>query len=139
MNPNIQYLSLILLLQLVFAIPAIADSKTDYLLHCSGCHLPDGTGAPAADVPTLHNNLGKLASMQEGRKYLARVPGSSQALLGDADLAAVLNWVLSEFNATTLSDDFVPLTAEEVKSARRDVLMDPLKFRAELWQNYNDS
>lgn len=137
MTQIIRIMSMVLLL--ASSLPAFADSKTDYLLHCSGCHLPDGTGAPSSDVPSLHNDLGKLASMQEGRRYLARVPGSSQAFLSDEGLAAVLNWVLSEFNATTLDDGFIPLTAKEVKAARIDVLMDPLKFREELWQNYNDS
>ena len=35
-----------------------------------------------------------------------------------------------------LADGFEPLTTEEVNAVRRYVLMDPLKFRAELWRNY---
>ncbi len=120
---------------LAFAAPATADTKTDYLLHCSGCHLPDGSGAPD-DVPSLRDGLGWIVSMAKGRDYLVRVPGSSQAMLDDAELAAVINWVLTEFNAATLADDFKPLTAKEVARARSDVLMDPLKFRAELWRHY---
>lgn len=115
--------------------PVQADTRSDYLLHCSGCHLPDGSGAPD-DVPSLHNDLGRIITVAEGRGYLVRVPGSSQALLDDAGLAAVINWILTEFNSATLADDFEPLTTEEVKAARRDVLMDPLKYRAELWQDY---
>ena len=127
-----------LALLLAFVTPAIADTRTDYLLHCSGCHLPDGSGAPD-DVPSLRNNLGWIVRVAEGRDYLVRVPGSSQALLNDAELAAVINWVLTEFNAETLADDFKPLTAREVVRARSDVLMDPLKFRAELWRHYEGS
>ena len=127
-----------LALLLAFVTPAIADTRTDYLLHCSGCHLPDGSGAPD-DVPSLRNNLGWIVRVAEGRDYLVRVPGSSQALLNDAELAAVINWVLIEFNAETLADDFKPLTAREVGRARSDVLMDPLKFRAELWRHYEGS
>ena len=127
-----------LALLLAFVTPAIADTRTDYLLHCSGCHLPDGSGAPD-DVPSLRNNLGWIVRVAEGRDYLVRVPGSSQALLNDAELAAVINWVLTEFNAETLADDFKPLTAREVGRARSDVLMDPLKFRAELWRHYEGS
>ncbi len=121
-----------------FVAPAIADTRTDYLLHCSGCHLPDGSGAPD-DVPSLRDGLGWIVSVAEGRGYLVRVPGSSQAQLDDAELAAVINWVLTEFNAATLADDFQPLTAAEVGRARRDVLMDPLKFRAALWRHYEGS
>jgi len=122
-------------LLLAFVAPARADTQTDYLLHCSGCHLSDGSGAPD-DVPSLRNNLGWIVSVAEGRDYLVRVPGSSQAMLNDAELAAVINWVLTEFNAETLADDFKPLTAREVGRARSHVLMDPLKFRAELWRHY---
>ncbi len=120
---------------LAFAAPAMADTKTDYLLHCSGCHLPDGTGAPD-EVPSLRDGLGWIVSMAEGRGYLVRVPGSSQAMLNDAELAAVINWVLTEFNSATLADDFQPLTAAEVGRARSNILMDPLKFRAKLWRHY---
>ncbi len=123
---------------LTLTAPVQADTRSDYLLHCAGCHLPDGTGAPD-DVPSLHDDLGRIITVAEGRGYLVRVPGSSQALLDDAGLAAVINWVLTEFNSATLDDDFQPLTAEEVAEARSDVLMDPLKFRAELWRNYKGS
>jgi mono/diheme cytochrome c family protein len=120
---------------LALATPVQADTRSDYLLHCAGCHLSDGSGAPD-DVPSLRDDLGKIVTVSDGRGYLVRVPGSSQAMLDDARLAAVINWVLTEFNSATLADDFEPLTAKEVKSARRDVLMDPLKFRAQLWRDY---
>ena len=100
--------------------------------------MSDGSGAPD-DVPSLRDDLGRIITVEQGRGYLVRVPGSSQALLDDAELAAVINWVLTEFNSATLADDFEPLTAAEVKGARRDVLMDPLKFRAELWRHYKGS
>ena len=118
---------------LALATPAQADTRTDYLLHCGGCHLSDGSGAPD-DVPSLRDDLGRMITVSQGRGYLVRVPGSSQALLNDAELAAVINWVLTEFNSATLADDFEPFTAEEVKGARSDVLMDPLKFRAAFWR-----
>ena len=100
--------------------------------------MADGSGAPD-DVPSLRDNLGHIVTVDQGRGYLVRVPGSSQAMLDDARLAAVINWVLTEFSAATLADDFQPLTATEVKAARADVLMDPLKFRAELWRHYEAS
>ena len=124
-----------LAIQLALATPAQADTRTDYLLHCGGCHLPDGSGAPD-DVPSLRDDLGRIITVAQGREYLVRVPGASQALLNDAELAAVINWVLTEFNSTTLAENFHPLTAAEVAGARGDVLMDPLKFRAELWRLY---
>ena len=50
--------------------------RINYLLHCGGCHLPDGTGSPP-EVPSLHGEIGALAALPEGRRYLARVPGST--------------------------------------------------------------
>ena len=118
---------------IALATAGMADSRDDYLLHCSGCHLPDGSGMPG-EVPSLHDDLGRIVTLDQGREYLVRVPGASQAMLNDADLAGVINFVLNEFNSETLAADFKPLTAEEVARVRSDVLLHPAKFRAELWQ-----
>ena len=127
--------TLALALLVAIATPVQADTQADYMLHCSGCHLPDGFGAPPM-VPSLRDDLGRIITVAQGREYLVRVPGSSQAMLDDAALAAVINWVLTEFNSATLADDFKPLTTREVQEARHNVLMDPLKLRAELWRAY---
>lgn len=111
-------------------------ARVAYLLHCGGCHLPDGRGVPP-QVPSLHGELGLLAAFPDGRRYLARVPGASQAPLADAELAAVLNWVLRTFNADTLPASFAPLSADEVGTARGAVLADPLKERARIWSEYD--
>jgi len=111
---------------------AEASPRSDFLLHCAGCHQPDGTGLPPS-VPSLAGPLGAIAASPEGRDYLARVPGASQAPLDDEELAAVLNWVLEEFNAETLPVPFKPLTGEQVHYSRSRVLADPLKLRNELW------
>ena len=121
---------------LLFAIPiAYADPKVDYLLHCSGCHLPDGTGL-ASVVPTLHNIIGRMVAEPEGRSYIVRVPGASQAPINDEKLAEVINWMLTEFSSDTLPENFMPLTVKEVTSARSQLLADPLKYRAELFPDY---
>jgi hypothetical protein len=109
-----------------------ASARTDYLLHCAGCHMPEGNGLPP-EVPTLVGSLGRIAASDEGRDYIARVPGASQAPISDAQLAAVLNWVLLEFNSETLPESFRPLTVREVGKSRNKVLSDPLKMRRTLW------
>ncbi len=114
-----------------------ADARTDYLLHCAGCHRPEGSGVPP-EVPSLVGPLGRIAASDEGRDYLARVPGASQAPINDAQLAAVLNWVLLEFNRETLPESFRPLTAGEVGESRTRVLSDPLKMRRTLWPDSAD-
>ncbi len=117
---------------LALASAATADTRADYLLHCGGCHLPNGDG-DLPNVPSLHNNLGKMLATPEGREYLYRVPGSAQAQVDDEGLARILNWILQEYNADTLPDDFTPITANEVSEGRSHILADPLKFRAEFF------
>jgi len=121
---------------LVSALPALADPRGDYLMHCAGCHLVDARGVPP-DVPSLAGPLGRLVASPAGRDYLARVPGAAQAPLSDEALAAVFNWLLLEYNRETLPADFKPLRAAEVARSRARVLADPLKLRAELWP-YDD-
>lgn len=111
---------------------APADPRGDYLMHCAGCHLADAAGVPPY-VPSLAGPLGRIVASAEGRDYLARVPGAAQSPLSDEDLAAVLNWVLLEFNRDTLPERFQPLRAGEVGRSRERVLADPLKLRNELW------
>jgi len=128
------------LVLLLFAAPwsAMSDPRSDYLLHCAGCHRPDGTGLPP-DVPSLAGPLGPLVAAPGGRDYLARVPGAAQAPLSDEALAAVLNWVILEFNADSVPPDFVPLSGKEVGASRRQVLADPLRARYQLWASPADS
>ena len=113
---------------LVAAETATSDPRTDYLLYCRGCHLADGKSVPP-DVPSLHD-LGPLLKSDRGREYIIRVPGVSQTPMSDERLAAVLNWVVSEFNQ--VSEDFEPYTAAEVGEARVKVLPDPKGYRAKI-------
>jgi len=52
--------------------------------------------------------------------------------MNDTRLTAVLNWVLQEFNANTLPDDFKPYSVQEVSASRYKVLTDPVRTRAEI-------
>jgi len=120
---------------LVLTLSARADPEKNYLLHCSGCHLPNGIGDPP-NAPTLRDTIGKIVATPEGRDYIIRVPGSSQTPMSDEQLADVLNWMLTEFNSATLPENFEPLSATEVGESRGQVLADPLKYRARLWPDY---
>ena len=121
----------LLLAALTTTAAADDEARTNYLLHCRGCHMPNGAGVPPY-VPTLIDELGRIVATPKGREYVVRVPGVSQANLSDADLAVVLNWVLTEFNAETLPRDFTPYSASEVAAARAKVLPDPLGYRQAL-------
>lgn len=112
-----------------------ANPRVNYLLHCSGCHGTDGASAPP-NVPTLRGEIGRIVALPEGRDYVVRVPGAAHSPLSDRELAGVINWILREFNAGTLPEDFQPLSEEEVGEARDRVLMDPLEYRAMFYQPY---
>jgi mono/diheme cytochrome c family protein len=109
-----------------------ADPRSDYLMHCAGCHLADGSGLPP-EVPSLAGPLGRIVSSPAGRDYVARVPGAAQTPLSDEALAAVLNWLLLEFNRSTLPAGFQALRPAEVARSRSRVLADPVRLRNELW------
>ena len=113
------------------------DARIDYLLYCRGCHLADGTSVPP-DVPSLVDEIGRIVSLPGGRDYVVRVPGVAHSDLNDEKLAAVLNWVLTEFNANTLPADFEPYTADYVGRTRKLVLKDPLRHREKLLQGITE-
>ncbi len=110
--------------------PEAAVARYDYLLHCAGCHIADGRGAPP-EVPPLRS-MARLAAMPNGRDYLARVPEVAQAPLPNARLANLLNWAVQEFSRDTSAAGFRPLSAKEVGDARARILKDPLRARAEI-------
>jgi hypothetical protein len=100
-----------------------AAARTDYMLNCQGCHLPDGRGYPGK-VPDMRGIVGRFTSVPGGREFLVRVPGAANAPLSDARLARLMNWLLREYAATELPRDFVPFDAAEVGRLRRQPLTD---------------
>ncbi|MDG2308430.1 MAG: hypothetical protein P8R42_27950 [Candidatus Binatia bacterium] len=113
----------------LWAMPVVAQvpPEQDYVLHCSGCHRPDGSGAPD-EVPSLVG-LDRFLRLPEGRAYLIRAPGVAQAPVTDERLAALMNWVLVEFGGAGVSPAY---TAAEVKKWRALPLRDPTELRARL-------
>ena len=108
------------------AEPLAPAAMHDYVLSCAGCHKLDGSGS--ARVPSLRDT-GSVLARAGGRDYLLRVPGAAQAPLSDARLAAVLNWVLTEFGGAAPDP---PFDAAEVAAARATPLRDPRATRAAL-------
>lgn len=109
--------------------PLQAEPRWDYLLHCAGCHLENGSGTPP-DVPDLRPVIGDFAATPDGRAYLGRVPGTLQAPLEDRALAELLNWMVQRFSAG--ETDYLPYTEEDIVSFRRQPLYDPLSERKRL-------
>ena len=118
-----------------FAALQASNPQSNYLLYCSGCHLVNGAGNHP-NVPTLHDELGRMLSVPAMRAYLVQIPGAAQAPIDDAALADVINWVLRQWNSKTLPVDFEELTLEEVSAARREILADPLAYRIRHWKAF---
>ena len=106
-------------------------AREHYTLHCQGCHLADATGQEPY-VPNMVNQIGRFAAVPGGRAYLVQVPGTANAPLTDAEIAALLNWALREFSAATLPADFRPYTAAEVAGYRGTRPLDILARRRTL-------
>jgi hypothetical protein len=119
------------LLGVLAAVPALADPQTDYMLHCRGCHGPDGAGAPGA-APSFRGQVAKFLWVPGGREYLIRVPGTAQSELSDARTAALLNWILHAFSAHEIPPDCAAYTAQEVARHRRPPLTDVVAVRSDL-------
>lgn len=119
---------------LLASLPAAATDPVqfDYMMNCQGCHLPDGSGFPARDVPAVAGNLGNFLHVEGGREFLVQVPGSAHSDLDDARLAAVLNWMLTTFSAAQLPSDWQPYGAAEVHQLRQSPLMEVAPVRSRL-------
>lgn len=113
------------------AASALAQPSADYVLHCRGCHGPEGAGVPP-DVPDLRQNVARYLQVEGGREYLIRVPGVSQSELSDARTAELLNWLVHTFDAEHVPPDFTPFNEAEVSRHRRPPLTHVGEVRAAL-------
>ena len=105
---------------------ALADAdraRQNFLIHCMGCHGENGLGLEG-QVPSFRNTLAKISSSPQGRDYVLRVPGVTQATLDDRQTAEVLNWVLGEFSTRDAAQRIAPFTAAEVARARQQPLLE---------------
>jgi len=106
------------------------DAYTLYAVRCMGCHQRDGAGM--GSIPKLRDFVGNFLRVPGGREFLVQVPGVAQSSLSDAELAAVLNWMLTEFSSDLLPEDFQPYSGEEVAGYRPGRLVDVDPVRARL-------
>lgn len=104
--------------------------EINYMLHCQGCHLPGGIGHPGI-VPKMQGEVGAFLDSAAGRAYLVQVPGAAQSSLDDAELAAVLNWMLPTFDQR-VKTDFTRFTAEEVARYRKTQLTNVSSLRRKI-------
>jgi mono/diheme cytochrome c family protein len=123
--------ALLMLLACTLATAARAyEPAVNYMLQCMGCHTPDGSGEPGR-VPSIRDTVLPFARLPAGRRYLVQVPGAAQSTLSDAELAALINWMIVELGHGT-PQAFAPFTAAEVAQYRRTPLTDVRSERERL-------
>lgn len=115
--------------------PGADDAKRarlNYLHHCAGCHLADGSGAPSQGIPSMRGPLGRFLAVPGGREFIVQVPGVMNSPLSDGDTAQLMNWLLPAVTAETLPPGTAPYSAEEIARLRRSRPLDVMAVRAEL-------
>jgi len=106
------------LLSLCVASAALShDVETNYRLYCMGCHVSDGSGLEGK-VPSMRGTLVPLARRSEGRRFLVQVPGVAQSPLSNADIAALLNWMVLNLAERPAAQPIAPFTEDEVARYR---------------------
>ncbi len=96
---------------------ALASPREDYMLQCMGCHGASAEGV-RGKVPPLAHTLIQFMRSPAGRSYVLRVPGASNSMLSDAQLAEVLNWIASRFGTEPLPAATPAFTTQEVAAQR---------------------
>ena len=108
-------------------------ARTDYLLHCSGCHGQDGTGKPEKGIPRFTDQVGFFLKLPEGRAFLMQVPGLLSANMPDDRAAAVVTWMIKEFAGLSMPEKLEPYTAAESKRYKAERPADIMGRRNEIY------
>ncbi len=103
-------------------------ARTNYMIHCQGCHLPEAVGF-VGKVPRMKDFVGYFLHSREGREFVIRVPGVATASLPDDELTEMMNWLLLTYSAEQLPRPFEPFSTEEVAVLRTDLEADPENTR----------
>lgn len=98
----------------------------------------DGSGSPENGVPNMKGAVGHFLRLPEGRAFLIQVPGTSQALLKDAEIAELLNWMVAHFSKDEIPPAFTPYTKDEVATFRTAKLNDVMGTRREVLRKLRD-
>ncbi|AFT68448.1 Cytochrome c, mono-and diheme variant [Alloalcanivorax dieselolei B5] len=112
--------------------PAQADPRNDFLLHCSGCHRPDGAGTEVGGIPDFRGYVSSFLMTPEGRHYILQVPGVIGSGLSDRRLTEVMNYVLTTWGQPEHIEASGLLSEQEVRTLRADVLEDVVGYRREV-------
>lgn len=110
---------------------AAASPAQDYVMNCRGCHGEGAQGVPGK-VPPLAHTLVQFMRSTAGRSYVLRVPGASNSMLSDTQLAAVLNWIAGNFGHDPLPESAPAFSVQEVAATRRTPMVSVQATRREV-------
>ncbi len=113
---------------------AQASAGEEAYQRCVACHQPDGVGIPGV-FPALQNRFADIMASVEGREYVTmvlidgligtieidgqRYVGAMPAqYLSDAQIADVLDYLLTDFGASDTADSNMLLSENEVAQIR---------------------
>jgi mono/diheme cytochrome c family protein len=116
---------------LLVSTMAAASPAQDYVMNCRGCHGESAEGVPGK-VPPLVHTLEQFMRSVAGRSYVLRVPGASNSMLSDAQLAAVLNWIAGNFGRDQLPESAPPFSVQEVAATRHTPMVSVHATRREV-------
>ncbi len=113
-------------------------ARYNWIMHCQGCH---GVGARGSKdgAPNMVGVVAQFLHNQEGRAYLARVPGVAFVSLSGDEVAELLNWVLQTYDMEHLPPQFKPYSGTEVSQWRKAPLISgAASKRREILQRLNN-
>ena len=137
-------------LMLSLGVGAAADDGENLYARCAVCHLPDGAGIPGV-FPPLKDRLDVIAATKQGRAYIAmtiiggligtiEIDGTSYSGampaqgLSDAEIASVLNYIVSSLSSGT-PENWQAFSVTEVAKVRQDYSESPGQAAARLREN----
>ncbi|MCC6983819.1 MAG: hypothetical protein IT535_11155 [Bauldia sp.] len=121
------------------ALAAEREPHVNYILRCAGCHGVEAAGAPNAGIPSFPGLVGVFAGDEDGRTYLFHVPGVVGSSLSNAEIAAVMNYVMARWAGDSLPADFVPFTEDEVAARRAIPVASVVDFRRDIVRRLAES
>lgn len=113
-------------------------ARSDYLLHCSGCHGSDGAGNRRGRIPPLAGRIGNFLALPAGRAFIVQVPGVNASGLDDASIARLMNWMIPQLGGASVPAGFRPFDPDEVGRARASRPVDVAAYRRTLARELAD-
>ena len=130
MRHGLRLFVILVVLVLPLASPAASPEQL-YLLNCWGCHRAGAEGIKGS-VPRIKGFGAYFLQLSQGRTYFASVPGVANSSLSNAEVAQVLNWMLTSFCKDQLPASFSPYQPKEIEQLRSKRMTDVIRVRRQL-------